>query len=135
MREIKFRAKTVDEGRWVYGFGVMAVEYTDGSVSHHMYTYNGDYHVDPETIGQFTCLKDRTGKNIYEGDILDGCWISPMTGEKVVRYYRVVYEKAVFYAQLIGHHPYGTTLLYFENKKSEVIGNAYDNPELLEESK
>lgn len=79
-----------------------------------------------------TGLSDRNGKAIYEGDILDGCWVNPMSKEKIVRFYKVVYENAVFYAQLIGHHPYGTTLLYFENKNSEVAGNIYDNPELLE---
>ncbi|MFB6472999.1 YopX family protein [Paenibacillus glucanolyticus] len=80
----------------------------------------------------YTGLKDRNGKEIYEGDILDGSWVNPMSKEKIVRFYKVVYEKAVFYAQLIGHHPYGTTLLYFENKNSEVAGNICNNPEMYE---
>lgn len=79
-----------------------------------------------------TGMQDKENNEIYKDDILDGSYINPMSGETLKRHYRVVYEKGVYYARLIGHHPYGTTLLYFVNKESVVIGNVSQNPELLE---
>jgi uncharacterized phage protein (TIGR01671 family) len=79
----------------------------------------------------FTGLKDKNGKEIYEGDVLDGSWLNPMTNEVVKKFYEVSYERGRYLAKLIGHHPYGTTMLYFENEIAEVIGNKFQNPELL----
>lgn len=83
-------------------------------------------------VMQYTGLKDKNGKEIYEGDILDGSWINPMTNEMVKKLYEVSYDQGRYLAKLIGYHPYGTTMLYFENKIAEIIGNIHDNPELLE---
>lgn len=76
-------------------------------------------------------LKDKNGVEIYEGDILDGSYINPMSNERVEMHYRIVFRNGNYYAELIGHHPYGTTFLYFENQEGEVIGNIHENPELL----
>lgn len=89
---------------------------------------------DRHIIMQYTGLKDKNGTEIYEGDIIDGSWINPMSKEKVMRHYQVTFNKGKYNAELIGHHPYGSTMLYFENDKSEVIGNIYENPELLEDN-
>ncbi len=135
MIEIKFRGKRIDNGEWVYGY------YVSNSKHHYIFTGQLDitglyptwvrHEVDSSTVGQYTGLKDKNGKEIYKGDILDGSYINLMNGQKVIHFYQVEFCRGNFYAELIGRSPYGDTMLYFQNEKSEVIGNIYDNPELL----
>ena len=102
------------------------------------------YEVRPETIGQDTGLRCKNGEKIYEGDILEKSYIKPMTGKKISDKYIVACENGCFIAQRCLNHPdgtiflyFGTTFLYFLTTKNtcEVIGNIYDNLELLEANK
>lgn len=122
MRTIKFRGKRLDNGEWVFGdllrmYGVPFV-YPDPAP-------NGwnDYKVIPFTVGQFTGLIDKNGKEIYEGDIL----IEP----SIFDLPRTVYWDHRF--MRFGNISPSTCgyIALHDYSKPEVIGNIHDNPELL----
>ena len=122
MREIKFRGKRLDNGEWLYGYLIRlhGIPYIYPNPANNGWT---SYEVDPDTVGQFTGLLDKNGKEIYEGDILiePGIFNLPRTVFWDHRFMR------------FGNIPLsicGYIDLYDYNK-TEVIGNIHDNPELL----
>jgi len=135
-REIKFRGKKIDTGEWVYGNYAFSsvngkhqitVETLDGCK--HYYVYHP---VNPETVGQYTGLKDKNGKEIYEGDIATIAWHPEEPLKKIKNLWVVRYSGWQFSAEPNREtlKPYGATLA----ETLEVIGNIHDNPELLKES-
>ena len=131
MRTIKFRAKDF-AGVWHYGSLVYSKEIDaaiyfqigKGSVKSMDWVY-----VNPETIGQFTGLRDAHGKEIYEGDIVK--W----KADNLL--YAVIFNWGMFYAsvEVCNQETYGGFPLHAlaeENGKDiEIVGNIYDNPELI----
>lgn len=77
------------------------------------------------------------GEMIYDGDILEQSYISPLSGERIVKRYLIQFEDGCFKAKCIGHSPYGDTYLHFVIENGGVfevknIGDKFQNPELLE---
>lgn len=138
MREILFRGKRIDNGVWVYG-SFLQVEHEDGSFTtaiFHKKDACGDAEVYPATIGQYTGLKDKNGKRIFEGDIVYVTGLMPhptwgydsVTG--VVEWCGGAFE--VEGKANDDYVPYG--LLYDScDACREIIGNIHDNPESRKE--
>ena len=94
--------------------------------------------IDENTIGQYTGLKDENGKEIYEGDIIEFSYDMFVGNfDTFIAKGKVVFEEGAFYVEVFENER--TTkdeeyLLYSINLDTiEVIGNIYDNPELLTE--
>lgn len=142
MREIEFRGKRTCDNEWTYGWFIGIYQTEDGDVGC-IRDYTGkDNLVKLKTVGQYTGLKDKNGKKIFEGDIVKTVTID----EKETRYGVVKFGKykdinfedscCGFYVELeeiqcsiFNGEADGYCLL----DVVEVAGNIYDNPELLEE--
>lgn len=137
MREIKFRAKRIDDLGWAYGYLVKT------PITAEFFAYDGQYfdsgwegrycivtehgvahEIDIKTVGQYTGLKDKNGE-IYEGDILrtikqytndDGDLLPEKEETQVVKWK----EEGCFVGFCVR-----------DKYQLEVIGNIYENPELI----
>lgn len=135
MREILFRGKKESDGKWISG---MAWLFSDGSCICPWHKGIGKYdtgyypvHVIPETVGQYIGIDDKSGQKIFDGDIVivtsggvdeeDGpaCVVwDEGTARFMLEWRDMVSDFDSFY----GHD-------------CEIIGNVYDNPELMEAEK
>ncbi len=136
MREILFKAKRIDNGEWVEGY-YLRDQYHIGGKDIIFYRKDSDRFtvytniIDIETLCQFTGLTDKNGKKIWENDICD----------RKEKYPEVVKmtngDWTLDYSYAIGRD-YGNSycnLGFYVNERKcvEVIGNIFDNPELLQE--
>lgn len=144
VREIKFRGKSKKTRKWLYGylgeckFSILDYVYTDKVIFDNVLSFNTDnsayvvkdLSVEEETIGQFTGLRDKNGKEIYDGDIIQlqgmetklNCFVG--WNSELGAWCISIGDKHV------GVKPLGEWL--YEDK-FDVIGNIYDNKDLLEE--
>ena len=147
-RTIKFRAKRVDNNKWAYGGLIQADDYCIIDQGNELYVerdynFRGDTHFfqlsgvmcDEKTVGQFTGLLDKNGKEIYEGDIISVNGKYP----KLVKY---IDDYACFCLANITDlnkkwiSPWQQVSSSWWNdfkREIRVIGNIYDNPDLIKE--
>lgn len=149
MREIKFRGKALSNGEWVcgsllidkdkyyignythkilYGNKVVMASGRQQGKEHLKYQTFGLIEVNKYSIGQYTGLKDKNGKEIYEGDIVEwaGIKMEIFWGEDIGFGYGFCWRNVK------GENEYHESMTGFIDEY-EVIGNIYDNPELLEQ--
>jgi hypothetical protein len=122
VREIEFRGKTSD-GKWEYG-GVVINPRGQWFIT----TFIGGNDVDPETVGQYIGLKDRNGKKVFEGDIVS-VWRDGSNRIFVVKWRETGVPMYILYPQ-----PLNENFWHCRSDMEmawEVIGNIYDNPELV----
>lgn len=132
MREILFRGKRVDNGEWCYG--VPLVEGWSKTTYIASYEYSSlafvqQIEVIPETIGQFTGLTDKNGKQIFDGDICQIKDISYADETPFVVEWNNEYS-GWFWKELSFSSPTDTITPEIA-ETAKVIGNIHDNPELL----
>lgn len=93
------------------------------------------FEVIPETVGEYTGLKDKNGERIFKGDIITVPYVDPIFkstwGYEFTQKAVVKFKDALFYAEYIDGSEYRITLSALKDY-CEVIGNIHDNPELLE---
>ena len=140
MRTIKFRGRRIDNNEWVYGY-LYKLQLPNGEAcmiltqdnNHLEISPETKYHlafslwvdlfvVDPATIGQFTSLYDKNGKEIYEGDVLKAGDV----GILEVRFVRGVFA-FLWNGNLEDEFPTGSPT----HEWAEVIGNIHDNPNII----
>jgi len=135
MREIKFRAKGVD-GQWKYG-SIVAPRAADRDhvfSLQRFFQYLRETQMDIETLGEYTGLKDKSGKEIYEGDIIE------VTEGKSKYRSEVVFVGTSFCLvnrKCCKHCAEGTGCIGSLDElmgEYKVIGNVYEHGELLEAS-
>lgn len=147
MREILFRGKRIDNGEWVEGFYVGLrpnLQSMKPESCHRIYGLNTMYYeIDPETICQYTGLKDKNGNRIWENDVLKG-FTYPFFCDGEFNYFAIVewaeeYKYFFMYTMknptsIVRGISEGNSELFenFDSDDWEVIGNTFDNLELLD---
>lgn len=125
MRDILFRGKRVDNGKWHYGSYLFLKTYPEDWTGQKYWALKEihyiidecdiNYAVKPETIGQYTGLKDKKGKMIFEGDIVKGeNYLFPCYDNRNLTIY---WDSSTC----------GFNMHLFNMKDIEVVGNIYDN--------
>lgn len=124
MRDITFRGKTIDSEAWICGD---LRQYKPGRAGICNRDTCRTIKVDPDTIGQFTGLTDDDGIRIFEGDIVSGLFRFGMKKNALVTFKDGAFGLE-WYRGGIAHFDAFTSVC---NVKYQVLGNIYDNPELL----
>ena len=140
MREILFRGKRSDTGEWIYGDlrqdADLESAYIGGwdyfTADYALQREPFEYPVSPETVSQFTGLYDENGVRIFENDIVR--YTDLAFNPNIGRFENMIFTSAVTYNLDNGcFSPFepDTFESYIRAENVEVIGNRFDNPDLL----
>lgn len=151
MREILFRAKRIDNGEWVEGqYAYILNPLTESGEPIKHLICNGtnifNNEIDPETLCQYTGLKDKNGNRIWENDIVscehekypddNPSEVYPLLPESI-KYTRNYAVEFINTGSSYGYRLRNKSIHFMltgnviQNHKIEVVGNIFDNPELL----
>lgn len=124
MRKIKFRAKDFANKEWTYG------AYNSSSPDYLFDTFPKRFTAEvivPETVGEYTEMLDTNNKNIWEDDILE----NQQQDNDLYKRCRVGRRNGMW---VVNYRDGGFVSLWWalENCKLAIVGNAFDNPDLLE---
>lgn len=134
MREILFRAKRIDNGGWVEGYFAIGKWYLDEKERYAILPIDLCFYphceinewieIDPETVCQYTGLKDKNGKRIWENDIVR---IENSMDEGIGN---IEFYGGMWY---VDGEPSNSLhdIVEYDDGELEVIGNIFDTPELL----
>lgn len=123
MRGMKVRGYSLDEGQWIKGFGA---EYNDDLETYLVHNNRGFFEVDGKSIGEYTGYKDINDIEICEGDIVE----TTRALNHIVGVVTMI--KGCWYIQ-DGKNSYYRLIPRFGTAENKVIGNIYENKNLLEE--
>lgn len=131
MRDILFRGKRVDNGEWVYGSLVHRTKYYGDTTDKWFVLHGGEFDCDyydaeevlPDTIGQYTGLKDKNGNRLYEKDIVNCKTKSYLFEGYTIEWYN---DDARFVMVKNGRR-YAVS----ESFEYEIVGNITDNSDML----
>ena len=125
-KERLYRAKRLDNGKWFYGSDIWAPSLFNENLATFLRNHKETVRVDPNTICEFTGALTGNNTKIFEGDIIDipGWVVTYSDGMNCCYGLRVGW-----YTQ---RHNWDSYMELQETDRFVVIGNIYDNPELLE---
>lgn len=137
MREILFRGKPLGNLHGEFIYGSLGVIDTDLCAIYHCFEFKDDEMqlVDNGTVGQYTGLTDNNGVAIFEGDIIRIYGDENNPDTKMIDYNALVVFKRGGFCAVDGteeNHSFSRPI-FNSYLKCKVVGNTYDNPELLEE--
>lgn len=132
MHEIKFRGLRTDTGEWEYGW-IYKLDHPDhrekAFIMPSYASASYSYAVDAATVGQYTGLKDKNGKEIFEGDVLKVPDLYETPENTSMTYHNEVVDFGECSYRL-GGQPLCNDAAYVSDE-CEVIGNRWEHPNLL----
>lgn len=138
IREIKFRGQCINNKCVVGLLSISQGQTTQPLKGYYISNSCGmpwAYNIRPETLAQYTGLKDKNGKEVYEGDIVEHImYVGGNFIEHQKKYFIVIYLNGCFtFKPLLRNAQYTMSMVISEEATIEVLGNKFENKDLAKE--